>query len=302
MSRKIRVAVVGFGNVGRAALEAIEITNDLEVAGIVTREYARATVQRQYPGLPVTSVATQLTDVDVAILAVPSRNVEELASELLASGISTVDSFDIHGSELWQLRQRLDIIAKGSGVAAILGAGWDPGTDSMLRAIFVLQAPRGISYTNFGPGVSMGHTVAAKKIPGVRNALAFTFPKGHGEHRRLVYVELDTGYAIDTVAAAILRDPYFCHDETEVRLTDSVAALSDTGHGVLLERRGTAGRTANQYFRYESHITNPAVTGQILVGAARAARRLAPGAYTMLEVPLMHFLPGDIQKVVEQLV
>ncbi len=125
MSRKIRVAVVGFGNVGRAALEAIEITNDLEVAGIVTREYARATVQRQYPGLPVTSVATQLTDVDVAILAVPSRNVEEVASELLPSGISTVDSFDIHGSELWQLRQRLDIIAKGSGVAAILGAGWD---------------------------------------------------------------------------------------------------------------------------------------------------------------------------------
>jgi len=235
-------------------------------------------------------------------VAVPSRSVAVVAKPILAQGICTVDSFDIHGRDLWRLRQQLDVAARNAGVVAISAAGWDPGTDSLLRAIFALQAPRGITYTNFGPGMSMGHTVAAKKIAGVRNAMALTLPLGYGRHQRLVYIELVPGYDFTTVEAAIKKDPYFSQDDTRVEVVDDVGQLLDTGHGVMLERRGTAGKTANQVFRYTSRITNPALTGQILVAAARATQRLSAGAYTMLEVPLAHFLPGDLQTIVEEFV
>lgn len=300
---RIRVAVVGFGNVGKGAIDAIDTAADLELAGIVVREHAiERTKGLLPPHLSVVSDIAELEAVDVAVLAVPSRSIAAVAKPLLEQGISTVDSFDIHGTALWQLRQELDEVAQGAGAAAILAAGWDPGTDSMIRAIFALQAPRGISHTNFGPGMSMGHSVAAKKIPGVKNALALTLPQGYGQHKRQVYVELMPGHEFADVAQAIKQDSYFCHDETQVQEVACVEAMLDTGHGVLLERRGVSGKTANQLFRYESRVTNPALTGQILVSSARAAKRLSAGAYTMLEVPLAHFLPGDLQTIIEQFV
>lgn len=302
-SERVRVAVVGYGNVGKCALDAIEIATDLELAGVVVREHAVERTREQLsPGTPVATEISELWLVDVAVLAVPSRSVAAVAQPLLGQGISTVDSFDIHGNALWQLRHNLGSVAAPAGATAISAAGWDPGSDSMIRAIFALQAPQGVSHTNFGPGMSMGHTVAVKKIEGVKDALALTLPIGYGQHRRQVYVELLPGYELVEIAQTIQQDDYFVHDATQVHEVDSVAALRDTGHGVVLERRGTAGKTANQVFRYESRVTNPAVTGQILVSSARAAKRMPPGAYTMLEVPLVHFLPGDLRTIVEQFV
>lgn len=302
-AEKIRVAVVGFGNVGKGAVDAIDTATDLELAGVVVREHAIARTRSLLPShVPVVSDIATLGPVDVAVLAVPSRSTAAVAEPLLEQGISTVDSFDIHGAALWQLRQELDTAARSAGAVAILAAGWDPGTDSMIRAIFALQAPRGISYTNFGPGMSMGHSVAAKKIPGVKNALALTLPLGYGQHKRQVYVELIPGYELADVSLAIKQDSYFCHDETQVQAVTSVEAMLDTGHGVLLERHGVSGQAANQVFRYESRVTNPALTGQILVSSARAATRMPAGAFTMLEVPLVHFLPGDLQTIIEQFV
>jgi diaminopimelate dehydrogenase len=300
--KKTRVAVVGLGNVGKGALDAIETAPDMELAGIVVREHRISGLRKTYPAVAVVSDIRQLEEVDVTILAAPSRSVPELAQEVLALGICTVDSFDIHGQELWQLRQDLEEVARAAGAVAISAAGWDPGTDSMIRAIFAMQAPRGISYTNFGPGMSMGHTVAAKQIPGVKNALSMTLPQGLGQHKRAVYVELEPEAELAAVKEAVLRDPYFSHDETQVLAVADVEELMDFGHGVLLERRGVAGKTGNQVFRYESRMTNPAVTGQVLVSAARATQRLPAGAYTMLEVPLACFLPGELQDIVERLV
>ncbi len=297
-----RVAIIGLGNVGKGALDAIETAPDLQLAGIVVRDHRIASLRNLYPKLTVKTDVRRLEQVDVAILATPSRSIPELAKLVLELGICTVDSFDIHGRALWQLRQELDKTAKSVGSVAISAAGWDPGTDSMIRGIFAIQAPRGISYTNFGPGMSMGHTVAVKRLAGVKNALAMTLPKGMGQHKRAVYVQLEPGVDLATVTRGILQDPYFCHDETQVMAVNSVDELMDTGHGVLLERRGAAGKTANQVFRYESRVTNPALTGQILVSAARATRRMPAGAYTMLEVPLAHFLPGELQDIVEHLV
>ncbi len=298
--KKIRAAVVGYGNIGKYALEALQCAPDFEIAGIVRRA-AGAGQPAELADYPVVSDIKELGQVDVALLCSPSRKVEELASAILAQGISTVDSFDIH-TGIWDLRCKLDAIAKAHGASSIISAGWDPGTDSVVRALMQVTAPKGITYTNFGPGMSMGHTVAVKAIPGVKAALSMTIPLGTGIHRRMVYVEILDGYRFEDVAAAIKADPYFVHDETHVVQTDNVDALKDMGHGVNMVRKGVSGQTQNQRLEFNMTVNNPAMTGQILVSAARAAVRQQPGCRTLIEVPLIDMLPGDTESLIRSLV
>jgi diaminopimelate dehydrogenase len=163
-----------------------------------------------------------------------------------------------------------------------------------------------LTYTDFGPGMSMGHSVAARAIPGVSQALSMTIPTGTGIHRRMVYVELAPGASLDKVAAAIKADPYFAHDDTRVAQVASVAALQDMGHGVRLTRKGVSGRTHNQLFEFEMRINNPALTAQILVSSARAAVRLkargTAGALTMIEIAPIDYLPGKKEDIISRLV
>lgn len=299
-ANKLKVAVIGYGNVAEGVLAALETTTDMRIAGIVVRDTSLVKAAKKSSSYPLASNIQDLGAVDVAVLAVPSKSVPEVAIPLLAAGINTVDSYDRHGQELWLLRQQLALTAIQTGAKAIVAAGWDPGTDSLLRAIFSIQAPRGVTYTDFGPGLSMGHTVAAGKIAGVKSALAFTLPLGLGQHRRLVYIELAQDYELEPVVMAIKNDDYFAQEPTLVRVTNSVNLLWDNSHQVKIERRGAAGKTGNQYFCYQSRIVNPALTGQILVSAARASTRMPAGAYTMLEVPLVHFLPEDLQSCIER--
>lgn len=297
--KKIRAAIVGYGNIGHAALEALLEAPDFEVAGIVRRNPA---IRDNVPSdIPVVGNIDELEKVDVAILASPTRQIETLAKEILAKGINTVDSFDIH-TKIPELRASLGTSAKEHGAVSVISAGWDPGSDSVVRTLMEAIAPKGITYTNFGPGRSMGHTVAVKAINGVKDALSMTIPVGTGIHRRMVYVELLPGYDLDTVAAAIKADPYFANDETHVMEVDSVDALNDVGHGVNLVRKGVSGKTHNQMLEFDMKINNPALTGQVLVCVARASMRLAPGCYTMIEIPVVDLLPGDRDYWVSHLV
>ena len=296
--KKIRAVVVGYGNIGRFVVEALECAGDFEIVGIVRRH------PQPIEGLEKYKVAGSLKDfkdVDVAILSVPSRSVEQYVSEALALGINTVDSFDIHTGTV-SLHRTLDKIAKDNGAVSVMSAGWDPGTDSMVRALFEACAPKGITYTNFGPGMSMGHTVATKAVKGVKAALSMTIPAGTGVHRRMVYVEIEEGADFEEVAENIKKDPYFVHDETHVIKVDDVDALIDMGHGVNLVRKGVSGKTHNQLFEFNMRINNPALTSQIMVSAARAAMKQRPGCYTLIELPLIDMLPGDRDTLIGRLV
>lgn len=296
---KIRAAVVGYGNIGKYVVEALEAAADFEIAGIVRRASSVATAgESKYP---VVSSLEQLERVDVAILCTPSRLVEQSAEAALKLGISTVDSFDIH-TGIADQRRRLDAVARENGAAALISAGWDPGSDSVVRALLEVCAPQGITYTNFGPGMSMGHTVAVKAIEGVKAALSMTIPVGTGLHRRMVYIELEEDYDFDKVAEAIKTDAYFIHDETHVKQVESVDALLDMGHGVNMVRKGVSGKTQNQRFEFNMSIDNPGLTSQILVAGARAVLRQQPGAYTMIEIPLIDFLTGDRDQIIRRLV
>ncbi len=297
--KKIRAAIVGYGNIGRYVLEALQQAPDFEVAGVVRRDPSN--VPAELAGYKVVADVMELEDVDVAILCTPTREVEKHARVLLAEGVNTVDSFDIHGS-IADLRATLDPIAKAHGSVAIISAGWDPGSDSIVRALMQAAAPKGVTYTNFGPGMSMGHTVAVKSKSGVKNALSMTIPLGTGIHRRMVYVEVEDGYTIDQIAKSVKEDPYFASDETHVFQVPSVDEIKDMGHGVNMVRKGVSGVTQNQRFEFNMSINNPALTAQILVGVARATMIERPGAYTMIEIPVIDMLYGDREELIRHLV
>ena len=297
--KKIRAAIVGYGNIGRYVLEALEAAPDFEVAGVIRRNPNDVPVELK--PFTVTDSITKLQDVDVAILATPTRKVEEHAKEILAMGINTVDSFDIH-TGIADLRRSLDSVAKAHNAVSVISAGWDPGSDSVVRALLEAMVPKGITYTNFGPGMSMGHTVAVKAIEGVKAALSMTIPLGTGVHRRMVYIEVKEGYDFKQVAAAIKADDYFAHDETHVMQVECVDNLLDMGHGVNLVRKGVSGKTQNQLVEFDMKINNPALTGQILVSVARASMKQQPGAYTMIELPVIDMLYGDRESLIRRLV
>lgn len=297
---KIRVAIVGYGNIGKYALDAVETAPDMELAGIVRRQGAE-NKPAELADITVVKDITELENVDVAILATPTRKVEEYAKKCLALGINTVDSFDIH-TQIVDLRRSLDAAAKEHNAVSIISAGWDPGSDSIVRSLMQSLAPKGVSYTNFGPGRSMGHSVAVRAIDGVKDALSMTIPVGTGIHRRMVYVELEEGADFKTVEAAIKADPYFVNDETHVQQVPCVDDLNDVGHGVNLVRKGVSGKTHNQLFEFNMKINNPALTAQVLINVARASMKQQPGAYTMIEIPVIDMLCGDKEELIRHLV
>ncbi len=298
--KKIRAAVVGYGNIGRYSVEALEAAPDFEIAGIVRRQGDKDKPLELTPYEVVDDIA-KLKDVDVAILATPTRSCPEQAEKIVAMGINTVDSFDIHTSIL-EYRTRQMENCKKTGRVSVISAGWDPGSDSIVRVLMESLAPKGLSYTNFGPGMSMGHSVCVRGKKGVKNALSVTIPLGESIHRRMVYVELEEGAKLEDVTADIKADPYFAHDETHVFAVASVDDVRDMGHGVNLVRKGVSGKTPNQRMEFNMSINNPALTAQVLVNVARASFRLQPGCYTMPEIPVIDMLPGTREEIVATLV
>lgn len=288
----IKAAIVGYGNIGHAALEALQAAEDFTLTGIVRRSGSGEGCP-ELSGIPVVRTVEELPErPQVALLCTPTRAVRETAEGLLKAGISTVDSFDIH-TLIPQMHAALGAAAKEGGSVSVLSAGWDPGSDSVVRTLLEACAPKGITYTNFGPGMSMGHSVAIRAIPGVADALSVTIPAGAGLHKRMCYIQLQPGADPAAVEKALRADDYFVHDETHVCFVPDVSAVRDMGHGVHIERKGVSGTTHSQRFSFDMQINNPALTAQVMTAAARAALRQAPGCYTLIELPPIDLLPGE---------
>lgn len=298
----IKAAIVGFGNIGKASVDAILAALDFELIGIVSGHLD----SHQIPaGADKCEIVRKIEDLktmpDVAILCTPTRAMPDMAVRCLNLGINTVDSFDMH-THILEARAKVQEACIKNGKVAVLSAGWDPGSDSMVRALMEAAAPKGITYTNFGPGMSMGHSVAAKALDGVKDALSMTIPLGTGIHRRMVYIELEEGYTLEEVTARLKADEYFAHDETHVVAVDNIDQLKDVGHGVSMIRKGVSGNTHNQIFTFDMKINNPALTSQLLVSAARAGIKQRPGCYTMIELPLIDMLYGEREDLIRRLV
>ncbi len=304
----IKAVVHGLGNIGRHAVDSLLCSRDMECLGVVRRAASLGAQTQDLRGLPdfasIDDLVAEKGKPDVVILAGPSRSVPEDARHYLAKGIHTVDSFDIH-TEIPALVRDLDEAAKKAGRACITAAGWDPGTDSVLRALFEAMTPVGTTFTNFGRGRSMGHSVAARAIKGVADATSITIPIGGGRHSRLVYILPQPGHAFASIKKDLAADPYFSHDPLDVREVKSpeeMADAADNSHGVLMERIGASGGVSNQHLTFDMRIDNPALTAQVLVSCARAVTRMPAGCHTLIDVPPVALLPGDRMSHIARLV
>lgn len=159
-----------------------------------------------------------------------------------------------------------------------------------------------MTYTNFGSGMSMGHTVAVKAIEGVKDGMSVTIPLGAGMHRRMVYVVIEDDADFADIADKIKSDLYFVNDETHVIQVPELESIIDMGHGTVIERKGSSGTTNNQRFNFEMSIDNPALTAQMMVSAARAVFKRAPGAYIMLHFSPIDLLNGTNEELINRLV
>ncbi len=292
--QKISVAIIGWGNVGRACKRAISECSDMVLAGVVRRPSSIGKDESELQNTIVVSDIKKLKSVDVALLCIPSREVPARIKEYLDLGINTVDAFDEH-ERIIAVKRENDITAKVKKAVAIIGAGWDPGTDSAVRAIMRMVSITGHTTTTFGGekgGRSMGHTVQAKQVAGVKNAVALTLANGRGKQKRRVYIELETDADLKMIEKEILSDPYFSSDPTEIIPVKSIDKYNTLNHSALLERTGME---ANQ--RYEVSGINPEFTANVMVCAARACMAAAfkedYGAFTLIERPLIEFLPGN---------
>ncbi len=304
----IKAAVHSLGNIGRHVIDCLLCAPDFECLGVIRRAESVGTQAWERQNLPdfasIDDLIASKGKPDVVILCGPSRSVPEDARQYLARGICTVDSFDIHDA-IPDLVRSLDEVAQKNGSAAITAAGWDPGTDSLLRVLFEAMAPTGVTFTNFGRGRSMGHSVAARSIEGVADATSITIPIGGGRHSRLVYILPKPGASFEKIKELLAADPYFCNDPLDVRQVatpEEMAAVADNSHGVLMERIGASGSTSNQRLMFDMRIDNPALTSQVLVSCARAVTRMGPGCHTIIDVPPVFLLPGNRMDHIARLV
>jgi diaminopimelate dehydrogenase len=285
-ARRLRLVIVGLGRLGHACAMAVLESDDLALAGIVRRpETLLSPRPARLAEVPVASHPSELGDIDAALICLPSMLVREAAAELLQHHTPVVEAaaFD---SLLREAHWRaIDQMALRRGVAAVVGAGWDPGMRGVFEGLFFLLCPKGGTATHDRPGVSLHHTLAARAIPGVRDALCAEYTGADGATRRYVYVELVPGADLESAAVAIRSDPLFLNEETVVLPVDSMATLEEEGHGVLIERWGRAAGRDHQRFLLEGRFDRVAIAGQMMVTAARALPRLRPGAHALDEIP-----------------
>ncbi|MDR2900446.1 MAG: hypothetical protein LBV20_02850, partial [Treponema sp.] len=241
---KTKIAISSWGNIGKAIAaiyteEAKSADSDIELVGIIRRNANREGCPE---GVHVVSDVKDLSiKPDVILCAAPSHCVMDDVQKYLALGFSTVDCFDNHKEILTQ-RKQLDTLAKTHHAVSVLGAGWDPGFDSIFRALSVLIVPGNEAVTTFGPGRSMGHTTTVKAIhPDITDAVSLTLPgEKPGLQRREVYIALNEKLADENVQNHIRRDilahPYFKNDDSHVFFVESIADHDTNRHGGIIIR------------------------------------------------------------------
>jgi len=284
--KRRRLVIVGLGKVGLACAMAIASSEDLAVAGIVRRPASLA--QPLPPSLQGVRIAPDPSDIDgidAALICLPPRFVLETGTDLLQHRIPIVESAILPNAERLSANETIRKAAHHHRVAAVTEAGWDPGMLSVFRGLFAMMTPKGHTETRDRPGVSLHHTLAARTLPGIKDALSTELRAEGGRMQRYVYVELEPGTDAKAATQAVQADPLFMDEETVVIPVDSLAELEHEGHGVVMERLGLAGGDAHQRFLLEGRFDFASVTGQIMVAAARALPVLAPCAHRLCEIP-----------------
>jgi diaminopimelate dehydrogenase len=209
-----------------------------------------------------------------------------VAKGLLQSRIPIVECARLHGEAFLSHKSEIHRAAIHHKVAAVVGAGCDPGALSLFRGYFALLAPHGHTETSLHIGSSLHHTLAAEGIKGVRKALATELKPIGGTVQRYVYVELEPSADAAEVERLIVNDPLFLDEQTLVFTVPSVATLEETNRGIVLERHGKPGDVSHSSFLLEARFDETSLAARIMIAAAQSLSTLHAGAYSLLDLPL----------------
>ena len=286
-TKLLRLAVIGVGRVGQVCAELIALSHDLRVGAFVRRSASGVDCLPDHlRHIPLLTHVGQVREVDGALICVPTNAVMEAASQILRHGIPIVDCAILHGESFHAHKAAIHKLALHHNAPAIVGAGWDPGALSVFRSWLALLTPGGMTETTHRPGITLRHTVMAKSIVGVKDALCTEVRATDGRVQRYVYIELEQGANAEVVAQAIRADPLFLGEETQIFPMESLASLEQEGRGVVLDRRSSPQRLGRQHFMLEGRFDEAVVTAEVMLAAARALPDLGPGAYSLVDLPL----------------
>ncbi len=284
--RRRRLAIIGLGRVGLGCGKAIAATEDLAVAGIVRRPISLShPLPLPLQGVPIATDPSEIDGIEAALICLPPRLVHETATDLLQHRIPIVEAAILSPQERLSQHEAIHRVALHHRTAAVTGAGWDPGMLSLFQGLFAVLSPKGHTETRDRPGISLHHTLAARALPGLKDALCTELRAEGGRMQRYVYVELQPEADIEAATQAVQSDPLFMDEETIVVPVDNLAELEQEGHGIVLERLGLAAGEAHQRFLLEGRFDLVSVTAQIMVAAARALPLLSSGAHRLNDIP-----------------
>ncbi len=325
---KIRIAIAGYGNLGRGVESALRTSEDMELVAVFSRRDP-ASVQTR-TGVPVYSMerAVELKDqIDVMILCGGSANDLPVQTPALAKHFNVIDSFDTH-ARIPEHFANVDAACRESGRLGIISVGWDPGMFSLNRAYGQALLPDGEEYTFWGKGVSQGHSHAIRRIDGVQDARQYTIPvegaiervrKGENpelttreKHTRECFVVAKEGADLDVIREQIVTMPnYFADYDTTVHFISQEELDRDhkgIPHGGMVFRCGTTGFDGEHRHVVEYKLTldsNPEFTSSVLVAYARAAYRLnkmgESGCKTVLDIAPALLHPASAEELRKKL-
>ena len=277
---KLQVAVIGLGRLGLACADALIDDAELGLAGVVRRPGAPAALPGRLQRYPVASHVRELDGVRAALVCVPADAVLGVARELLQARIPVVECACLEGQALEAHHAALDEAADNHRVAAVVGAGWEPGVLPLLRSAFEMLIPRGHTALHRHPGLHLHHSAAVAAVRGVKGALSGEYRGENHALQHYVYVELERGAQWAQVQAAIAADPLFAGETVQVFQVDHLAELEgEDGHGVVLDRRGNAPHGPHQSLLLEARFDLTAFSARVMLDAARKLPALRRGAH-----------------------
>ncbi|NYT58306.1 diaminopimelate dehydrogenase [Alcaligenaceae bacterium] len=310
MDEKIRVGIVGYGNLGRGVEHAIAQNADMTLVAAFTRRDPGSvkTLNASLPVHALADIADFQNDIDVLVLCGGSKNDLPEQGPALAALFNTVDSYDTHA----KIPEYFDVVnkaAESGGNTALISVGWDPGLFSLNRLFGEAVLQQGATYTFWGKGLSQGHSDAVRRVQGVKAAVQYTIPVADAveqvrsgslpslstrqKHTRDCYVVLETGADAAQVEQAIVTMPdYFADYDTTVSFISEEELKREHGampHGGFVIRSGKTGQGSTQVMEYSLKLdSNPEFTSSVLVAYARAAFRLnrqgQSGAKTVFDI------------------
>ena len=321
--QKLKIGIVGYGNIGRGVEKAVGLAPDMELVGVFTRREASSLkVASGAPVYNVTDAAGMRDKIDVMILCGGSATDLAVQGPEFATMFNTVDSFDTH-AKIPEYLAAVDAAAKST--AAVISCGWDPGLFSMLRMLSGAVLPLGNDYTFWGRGVSQGHSDAIRRIPGVHLAVQYTVPIENAvsavragenpdlstreKHTRECFVVAEDAADKSAIEKAIVTMPnYFSdYDTTVTFITEDEFRTNHTEmpHGGQVLRSGTTGDKKHVIEFSLNLESNPEFTGSVLTACARAAARLAKegqfGAKTLFDIPLSYLSAQERMSLISTL-